>query len=172
MKRTRPIKALIDSGASESIIVKSKIGSNSCYRSDEQIWQTTAGKVSTFSKAKLEIELTEFSTTRKVSHVFHIVKQDIPAYDVIIGRDLMHLLKIDVHFSTSKVEWLENGKIPMKPYDATRKSHFYINNPNEIMSEADKMSHILDAKYNKANLDKIARETLHLKITSKIRRTI
>ena len=30
------------------------------------------------------------------------------------------------------------------------------------MSEADKMSHILDTKYKKANLSKIARETLHL----------
>lgn len=33
------------------------------------------------------------------------------------------------------------------------------------MSEADKMSHILDAKYKKANLSKIMRETLHLKGT-------
>ena len=86
---------------------------------------------------------------------------------MIIGRDLMQHLKLDVMFSTSNLVWFENGEIPLKPANATAQTHFYINDPQDIMTEADKMSSILDAKYEKANLDKVAKETLHISNSEK-----
>ena len=91
----------------------------------------------------------------------------IPGYDMIIGRDLMQHMKLDVMFSTSTLVWFENGEIPLKPASATAQTHFYINDPEDIMSEADRMSSILDAKYEKANLDEVAKKTPHLSIKEK-----
>ena len=58
-------------------------------------------------------------------------------------------------FSTSTLSWFEHGEIPFKPADATTETHLYINDPEDIMTEADKMSSILDAKYTKADLHKV-----------------
>ena len=86
----------------------------------------------------------------------------IPGYDMIIGRDLMHILELDVMFSTSTLVWFENGEIPLKPADATAATHFYINDPKDIMTESDKVSSILDAKYEKTDLEKLTKETPQL----------
>ena len=100
-RRTKPIKVLVDSGASKSIINKHCILDNKCYKEKQTVWQTAAGDVSTSTKCKLEFGLHEFSTTRRITHDFHVMNQVIPGYDMIIGRDLMHILKLDVIFSTS-----------------------------------------------------------------------
>ena len=91
----------------------------------------------------------------------------IPGYDIIIGRDLIHSLKLDVMFSTQSLVWFENGEIPLKPANATQQTLFYINDPQDIMTEADKMSSILDAKYDKADLDKVVKETPYLSKSEK-----
>ena len=166
-RRTKPIKVLIDSGASKSIINKYCILDNKCYQEKQTLWQTAAGDVSTSSRCKLEFGLHEFSTTRRITHDFHVMNQLIPGYDMIIGRDLMQILKLDVMFSTSTLSWFEHGEIPFKPADATAETHFYINDPEDIMTEADKMSSILDAKYDKADLDKVVKETKHISSSEK-----
>ena len=166
-RRTTPIKVLVDSGASSSIINKSKILDNKCYQDKKTVWDTTAGQCKTSGRCELEFGLHEFSTTRRIKHNFHVMTKVIPGYDMIIGRDLMHHLKLDVMFSTSSLVWFENGEIPLKPANATKETHFYINDPQDIMTEADKMSSILDAKYEKANLDKVAKETPHLSNSEK-----
>ena len=166
-RKTTPIKVLIDSGASSSIINKSKILDNKCFQGKATEWDTTAGRVATTGRCELEFGLHEFSTTRRIKHNFHVINAVIPGYDMIIGRDLMQHLKLDVMFSTSNLVWFENGEIPLKPANATAQTHFYINDPQDIMTEADKMSSILDAKYEKANLDKVAKETLHISNSEK-----
>ena len=151
-RKTTPIKVLVDSGASSSIIHKDKILDNKVCQGTTTEWDTTAGRCSTTGKCKLEFGLHEFSNTKRINNNFHVMNTVIPGYDMIIGRDLMHILKLDVMFSTSTLVWFENGEIPLKPADATAQTHFYINDPEDIMTEADKMSTILDAKYKKANL--------------------
>ena len=74
----------------------------------------------------------------------------------------MCILELDVMFSTSTLVYFENGEIPLKPADATAQTHFYINDPQDVMTESDKMSTILDDKYEKANLEKVAEGTPHL----------
>ena len=73
---------------------------------------------------------------------------------MIIGINLIHFLKLDVQFSTVSFEWHEHGSIPLKPSDGTLENHFYINDPEDIMSEAEKMSTILDANYEILTLTK------------------
>jgi hypothetical protein len=47
----------------------------------------------------------------------------------------------------------------MKPRDSTRKNSFFVKEPDALHEEADKMSKILDAKYQKADLKNIAKTT-------------
>ena len=148
-RSTTPIKALVDSGASKSIICKSKTLDNKCYQDKSTKWDTTTGQVSTSGKCILEFGLHEFSSTRRITHNFHVMDTVIPGYDMILGRDLMQTLKLDVMFSTSSLVWFEHGEIPLKPVNAQVDTHFYINDPENIMTEVDKMSSILHNKYKK-----------------------
>jgi hypothetical protein len=50
--------------------------------------------------------------------VAHVAK-DLSNYDMIIGRDLLHELCIDVKFSTKTIEW-DGVSIPMKSVDVTK----------------------------------------------------
>ena len=56
----------------------------------------------------------------------------------------------------------------MKPKDATPQSHFFLNYPKKILPETDRMSKILDAKYEKANLEKVTSSNKHLNKREKI----
>ena len=103
-----------------------------------------------------------FSSTRRIKHNFHVMDTVIPGYDMILGRDLMQTLKLDVMFSTSSLVWFEHGEIPLKPVNAQLETHFYINDPEDIMTESDRMSSILDAKYKKSNLKEVSVNTQHL----------
>ena len=37
-------------------------------------------------------------------------------YDLIIGRDLMHMIGLDIYFSTAEMIW-DNASIPMQSVD-------------------------------------------------------
>ena len=53
---------------------------------------------------ELEFTLNEFSESRQVRWKFHVLPEDskLP-YDMIIGRDLMRKLKMDVSYSENIV---------------------------------------------------------------------
>ena len=118
-------------------------------------------------KCKLTFNLPEFTSSRLITHKFHVMEEILPGYDMIIGRDLMELLKLDVKFSTSTVEWTGEGEIPLKPPTASADTHFFISDPANLIAESDRMSTILDAKYSKADLDEVANTTPHLSKSEK-----
>lgn len=161
-KRPKPLCALVDSGVSTSIICKKQLYGNKRYHSKETKWKTTVGEVNTHGRSKHGFFLSEFSDSRKTTHDFHEVNAILPNYDMIIRRDLMYILKLYVQFNTGSLEWFEYGSIPLKPLDETLETHFYINDPDDIISEADKIPTILDTKYEKSDLGKISKSTPHL----------
>ena len=108
-RKHKPLRALVDSGISASIICKKQLHENKSYHSKEKKWQTTAGTVSTHGRSKLDFFLSEFSYSRKITHDFHVVNTVLPSYDMIVGRDLMHFLKLDMQFNTSSLNWHEHG---------------------------------------------------------------
>jgi hypothetical protein len=76
----------------------------------------------------------------------HITKS-LEAYDMIIGRDLLKFLGIDVKFSNMTVEW-GNASMPFKEYDSPAC-----------------VKEILEAKqYVPADLEKICSNCIHLQI--------
>jgi hypothetical protein len=83
------------------------------------------------------------------------------AYDMIIGRDLMSDLGIDIHFSTTSVVW-DGMEIPMKDRDATFEESFHVGDTVATEEAADRIRDILEAKYKAANLREICDKSMHL----------
>ena len=60
---------------------------------------------------RLDFSLTELESNRKIEKSFHVVDIDIKNYDMIIGRDLMTSLQLDVKGSDLSIKW-DDAAIP------------------------------------------------------------
>ena len=86
------------------------------------------------------------------------------AYDMIImiGRDLLTDLGIDIRFSTNTVEW-DSIEIPMKESNTTVES-FHVGDSDSIKEANKRIQGILEAKYQAANLREICNNSMHLDV--------
>jgi hypothetical protein len=80
---------------------------------------------------------------------------------MIIGRDVLTDLGIDIRFSNNTIEW-DNSEIPMKDVDAQFEDSFHIGDGDAADDALERIKSILDAKYEKANLYEVAEEAVHL----------
>jgi hypothetical protein len=84
-------------------------------------------------------------------------------YDMIIGRDLMIELGIDICFSTAEIKW-DNASIPMVSVDQLRdasidgfeKEILYSQDPDA--TDAERIQNIVESKYCPADLRKVVNE--------------
>ena len=156
----RMFKVLLDSGASGSIASSASMPSllmkgASTTSGDHTVWNTAAGSFTTVTKTTMDLIFPEFSLTRVVHAEVHVTSQTLSGYDMILGRDMLSDLGLVLDFSRNIIVW-ESGEMPMKVRSATRENSLFIKEPVPLMHEADRMSKILDAKYKKADLRKIA----------------
>ena len=154
--RKLSVKCLLDSGCSATIAsntVVSKIATNT----DSESWQTAAGIFTTVGKSKLKLQLTELSPTAILEDTVHVTDQNLGQYDIIIGRNTLQQLGIDLLFSTSTVSWPERDvELPMKPQEGNcKREHFFIQDPPSVQQSSERLTNILDAKYKKADLDDV-----------------
>ena len=118
-KDMRPIRCLLDTGTSATIILREYVapGKAKGFKNPEQTrWATMGGVFMTKRKALLEFKLPEFSTNKTVEWVCHIddtTPPDKAQYDIIIGTDLMNALGLDIQFSTKNISW-EESVVPIK----------------------------------------------------------
>ena len=75
-------------------------------------WTTLAGPVKTATTAKVEFSLPEFHDDKLIEWKVHLVKK-LGNYDMIIGRDILSEVGIDIHFSTHTCTW-GHSTIPMR----------------------------------------------------------
>ena len=122
---------------------------------------------------KLTITLDEFGGRTKINHTFDLDenKEGI-GYDMIIGRDLMNELNIDVRFRNGTIKW-EDQIVPMKNFqsikgnDLTSKKELKSiilrsNEPKSTRDSTQRVIKILDSKYEKADLDQIVKSSTNL----------
>jgi hypothetical protein len=83
------------------------------------------------------------------------------AYDMIIGRDLLSFLGIDIRFSAQEVVW-DGRSMPFKPVDATVETYYHVEEAMAVQEAADRIKEILDAKYEAADLEKVCSSQSHL----------
>jgi hypothetical protein len=170
LKKSRNLKALIDTGSSGCIILNEFIAGIQHQKSENsQRWMTKGGLFETNGICPVKFYLPEFSTQECVKWKFHVdsSKQTIKSrYDMIIGRDLLEQLPLDIKFSDHTLSWQERS-IPMKLMDELNSK-----NINTIVEECyesiltgemtRRTMEILDAKYEKANLQLITSQCTYL----------
>ena len=163
--KTRTIKALVDSGATESIINKNVTKHLVIVRNKKpKCWTTAAGLVETSTKTKATFSLPELHANREVTKSLHIVDTGLSRYKMIIGRDLITKLGLDVRGSDLSISW-DEGAIPWRDMDTTEAADAFLTvdqSPQPFKREVNRMTGILEAKYKKADLKKIASDATHL----------
>ena len=90
-----------------------------------------------------------------INQSLHVVDLNIDRYDMIIDRDLIRSLGIDIYGGDMTIIW-DNATIPWSDTDSTAKDVFALSQHNApFNAETKRMKHILDAKYYKADIKTI-----------------
>ena len=127
------ITALVDSGGAESIATEALVKKLRVRKTTgpPQKWSTANGDISTNKKAKSQFTLPELHEDKLIEWDFHVTR-NLGAYDLIIGRDLMEFLGIDIRFSTQEVEW-DHAVVPFKDTDEIKNGLFHVDDPEIIL---------------------------------------
>ena len=150
-----PIRILLDSGASKSIVFN-KVAKKLRIRRDKTrtTWTTLAGQFETNKRTQVIFKLNEFDEHVTVKHEFTVCDQQ-SNYDMIIGVDLMTELGIVLDFKNCEMHW-SHRTVAMKSRSATRQTSYQVNDSDPVLDATERMKRILDAKYEPASLEEIA----------------
>ncbi len=166
--RAKPYMALLDTGSAKSH-VKAELSQFGDVVKDESLtFRTANGKFNSKLRSDMTITLPEFSRARQVSHGFHVLPENskLP-YDMIIGRDLMRELKMDVIYSDNIVTW-DDLKLPMQQVKQNgswidMEALFEDTTESEpVKSSMKRLHRILDANYETPDLEKEVAQMTHL----------
>ena len=160
--KTRLVKYLFDSRDSEYILAKAKSDKLPLKKTKkERKWSTAAGVLTTNTKTVTSFSLPELHANKLINQSLHVVDLNIDCYDMIIGRDLIRYLGIEIHEADTTIHW-DNDAIPRRDIYSTTKDVFALSQQNApFNSETKRMKHILDAKYSKADIKTIAEISTH-----------
>jgi hypothetical protein len=118
-KKYRTFLGLIDAGSSSSLLSKTVVENTSFIienSSKKTLWDTQAGSFKTNSFVLLErYFLPQFTKQRKLMNTFHLfnkLKED--GYDIIIGRDILKDMGLQIHYDTESFVW-DDIKVKMVP---------------------------------------------------------
>ena len=122
------------------------------------MWKSVQGTFTTRSCVQIDFFTPEFHPEKKISWKFHPAK-DL-GYDMIIGRDLLSKIGMNINFKNSVVQW-ESTEIPMKPWYSTLVENLSVQ--EELYnSDMERIKRILDAQYDVANLEEITSSCSYL----------
>ena len=81
---------------------------------------------------------------------------------MVIGRDILSELEIDLHFSTNTCAW-DSRTIPMRDIGSTVEQGYLVEETGPAADSTTRLKKILDAKYEKADIPEIVQSSTHLK---------
>ncbi|MCP4442502.1 MAG: hypothetical protein GY810_26650, partial [Aureispira sp.] len=152
------LKALLDTGATTTLINSKFVTKYKRHKCKPTSWKTTNGTFTTDKKVKIEFMIPELNDQRLVQTYVHETEKDM-SYDIIIGMDLMQDLGIDILNSSGTIKWGDQ-EIHMRPRDTTLAEMLStVKDPAAVEAETKRISDILDAKYEAANLKNIVKNT-------------
>jgi hypothetical protein len=152
-------KALVDTGCTKSFTKINRLPDDilSWKVTSEVSWTTNAGKFGTKYNITLQFTFQEFNSSREITWKFSVDETEQQSYyDMIIGRDLQLALNLDILFVTKQFRWgvlSITTSIPNSylSYLETRIKN--IDNSQDVFTTVSTPMSILDAKYEKANID-------------------
>jgi hypothetical protein len=182
-------RVLIDTGCSRSLVKLASLPEGmyeNRRQTKETIWKTNAGVYLTKYEVPLRFSLPEFAPSKEIEFTMAVDETEKTSkYDMVLGRDILRALGIDILFSNGKLSW-DGITIPMKstekltrllqsPSDASIKQeeddyfllieeNFSIQLEGEHSKEANlRAQRILDAKYTKGDIETtVENECKHL----------
>lgn len=160
--KRKAIRILLDSGATGSFIVERLTTKLRVKNTTASVWKTGNGDVKTSKMVKTHFMLPELYHDRIIEHKFNVLSTPI-GYDMIMGTDLMTELGLKLNFKDACIEW-DEASMPFKSRDATLESSFNIEDADAVLDSTGRMKRILDAHYEKADLDKTVESMTHLQL--------
>jgi len=152
------VKALPDSGVSDTTVnkkfaeklqVKNTQGSST-------VSNAPAGEMKIYQKVEAQFVMPELHHDSSTEWNMHVTKSSGPC-DVIIGRDILKFLTIDLRFSDEIIE-RDRAEMPFEDGDASTKEAIHAANSDLKEDAAHGVKRILDAKCDKADVEKICQE--------------
>ena len=80
---------------------------------------------------------------------------------MIIGRDLLRELQINLHFDSLEIEW-DDARVPMRDSDATIETSYHVHDSQAVDEATKRIKEILDAKYEKISIKEVVAGQTHL----------
>jgi hypothetical protein len=161
--RRKPVTlvALLDSGASLTL-VSEKFAEGLKLKQSKQgsVWTMPAGKLKTNKVFTTQMSLPELHDNRVIEWTFHVIPKT-GAYDIIIGRDILHDLGFILDFDQSEVHW-DHASIPFKDVTKDVMESFHVDEPEAAQESMSRVKRILDNDYGEADLHEVARAQTHL----------
>ena len=164
------LRVLLDTGCSDSLLLAEYVKKNKKIKKDSK-YATGGGTVKTRYETKVNFSLPEFSDKKVVTWKFKVFESTTLGYDMVIGRDIMAELGIDLSFNKKTMIW-EGIEIPMRDFNKLRKYQLNKKELQAFISESkepvvtqkatDRIIKILDANYKKADLRQVANKATHL----------
>jgi hypothetical protein len=132
-------------------------------QSNTTTWTTKSGTFTTTRKCRINFTIPSLHKHREITWNCYIDDRhsSTSPYDLIIGRDLMHEIGIDIRFSTAEITW-DNASIPMQPphkfenMDKFEQELLFMEDP--VTTDAERIQNIVENKYCPADLNKIAQD--------------
>ena len=159
------MKVLLDSGCGATLINHSLIGRLKTTKEKKTKWKTKSGSFNTNKKCNVTFGLPAFHEHRKINWNCYVddTDPDLCIYDLIIGRDLMHELGIDICFSRAEMIW-DNASIPMQEVDKLSEQFLeqfeqellFAHDP--VTTDAERIQNIVESKYCPADLRTLTSE--------------
>ena len=147
-------KALLDGGSSRTLINASCVPKNAGITEERRRWKTKSGSFETTGSIMLPCKLPGFTTMRRIRHKAHIVQdKKNEEYDVILGRDFLVAMGIQMDFLEKTLTW-DEVRIPMPTAKMSRDKLSEVFQQSVTLREAEeRLGKILDAKYEKTDIN-------------------
>lgn len=170
------LRVLLDSGSTRTLIHKRvlpKDAQTQLLKKGKGV-NTLAGTMQVESVARLRnVKLPEFDKNRTFDECKALVFDSPCAYDVLLGADALKKLGINLLYETGVVEWCGNTIQMRDAHETTRKDYvdmmeaFHIQREEEWLGYEDDYfdnyaTSILDAKYDKVDIDEVVKQQDHL----------
>ena len=159
------MRILLDSGCGGTLINKKFVNNSKSTKDKQTSWTTKAGKFKTTRKCEVDFTLPAFDAGKVITWNCYVDESDDSTnnYDMIIGRDILFELGIDLLFSSAEMKW--NGiTIPMQATENLTKNWaeqienelLFAQEPPNL--DAERIQAIIDSKYTAAELSDITKE--------------